>query len=71
AKMYANDVAISSYKNGQPAASGSVIIMEVYKPKKNADGEPIVGADGINKIDKLAAIAVMERRTNWPGDLSA
>ena len=63
AKIYANDVAISSYKKGQPAASGSVIVMEVYKPKKDANGKPIVGSDGVNKIDKLAAIAVMERRT--------
>ena len=71
AKMYANDVAISSYKKGQPAGSGSVVVMEVYKPKKDADGKPIVGSDGVNKIDKLAAVAVMERRTTWPGNFSA
>ncbi len=72
AKMYANDVAISSYKKGQPAASGSVIVMEVYKPKMGSDGKPVVGGgDGVNKIDKLAAIAVMERRTTWPGNFAA
>jgi hypothetical protein len=66
AKMYANDVAVSSYMKGQPAASGSIIVMEVYKPKKGADDKPIVGSDGINEISKLAAIAVMERRDDWP-----
>lgn len=71
AKMYANDVAISSYQKGQPAASGSVIVMEVYKPKKGSDGKPIVGSDGVNEIDTLAAIAVMERRTTWPGNFAA
>jgi hypothetical protein len=43
AKMYANDIAIASARKGQPAASGSVIVMEVYKPKKGSDGKPIVG----------------------------
>ncbi len=71
AKMYANDVAISSYKNVQPAAPGSVIIMEVYKPKTDADGKPMVGSDGVNKIDKLAAIAVMERRSAWPAEFGS
>lgn len=71
AKMYANGVAQSSYKSGQPAASGSVLIMEIYKPKKGADGKPLVGADGVNEIDKLAAVAVMERRDAWPADYAA
>jgi hypothetical protein len=71
AKMYANDVAVSSYKKGRTAASGSIMVMEVYKPKKDADGKPIVGSDGINDISKLAAIAVMERRDAWPGNYAA
>ena len=71
AKMYANDTALSSYKKGQPAASGSIMVMEVYKPKKDADGKPIVGRDGINEIAKLAAIAVMERRDAWPANYAA
>lgn len=68
AKIYANDTAVSSYKRGRPAASGSIIVMEVYKPKKDADGKPIVGRDGVNAISKLAAIAVMERSNNWPAN---
>ena len=71
AKMYANDTAVSSYKKGRTAASGSIIVMEVYKPKKDADGKPIVGKDGINEIAKLAAIAVMERRDAWPANFAA
>ena len=71
AKMYANDVAVASYRKGQPAASGSIIVMEVYKPKKDADGKPIVGSDGVNEIAELAAIAVMERRDRWPAGYAA
>ena len=65
AKMYANDIAISSYKEGRTAASGSIIVMEVYKAKKDRHDTPIVGSDGVYEIDKLAAVAVMERRDTW------
>lgn len=65
ARMFANDVALASYKEGTTAASGSVLVMEVYKPKTDAEGNPVVGEDGIFEIDKLAAIAVAERRDNW------
>ena len=65
AKMYANDIAISSYKKGRTADSGSIIVMEVYKPEKDANDKPIVGSDGVYAIDKLAAVAVMERRDDW------
>ncbi len=34
ARMYANDIAVSSYTQGRTAGPGSVVIMEVYKPKK-------------------------------------
>ncbi len=68
AKMYANDTAISSYEKDQKAAPGSIIVMEVYQPKKDAEGNPIVGDDGVYEIDKLAAVAVMEKRDDWPAE---
>jgi hypothetical protein len=71
AKMWANDVAVESYRKGRPAAPGSIVVMEVYKPKKDSAGNVIVGSDGVNEIAALAAIAVMERRDNWPGAYSA
>ena len=71
AKMYANEVALNSYRKGQPAAAGSIVVMEVYKPKKDAAGNVIVGSDGVNETDALAAIAVMERRDNWPAAYAA
>lgn len=65
AKLYANEVAISSYTQGNMSASGAVMIMEIYTPKKDADGKPIAGSDGIFEIDSLSAVAVMEKRNNW------
>jgi len=65
AKMYANEAAISSYGKDQKASAGSVIVMEVYKPKKDVDGKAVEGSDGHYEIDKLAAVAVLERRDSW------
>ena len=66
AKVYANDIAIASYRAGTGAAPGSIIVMEVHKPQKDADGNLVVGSDGINETAGMAAIAVMERRDSWP-----
>jgi len=68
AKMYANDVAVSSYKEGKQAAEGAVVIMEIYKPKKGADGKIVSGKGGVYEIDKLAAVAVMERKGSWDSE---
>lgn len=65
AKFYANEIAVASYKKGEEAASGSVVIMEIYEPKKDADGKIISGKDGLFEIEKLAAVAVMEKRSDW------
>lgn len=65
AKLYANEAAISSYKQGQKSSSGAVVVMEIYNPKKDADGKPVPGKDGLFEIDSLAAVAVMENRDNW------
>lgn len=64
AMMYANNIAIESAKSGE-LAPGSKIIMEVYKLKLDDNGEPIKGKDGIFEKGKHAAVAVMEKRTDW------
>lgn len=65
AKLYANDVAISSYQQSNKSAPGSIVIMEIYTPKKDAEGKPIAGKDGVFEIDSLSAVAVMENRNKW------
>ncbi|MCB1934967.1 MAG: cytochrome P460 family protein [Nitrosomonas sp.] len=71
AKLYANDTAIASYKADQKAASGSVVVMEIYSTKTGEDGKPIAGSDGLLEIDSLAAVAVMENRGDWDAGFSA
>ncbi|QOJ24605.1 MAG: cytochrome P460 family protein [Gammaproteobacteria bacterium] len=65
AKLYANEAAIAGYKQGNKSAPGGVVVMEIYTPKKGADGKPVAGSDGLFEIDSLAAVAVMENRNNW------
>jgi len=64
-KIFANDVALASAKDGAPLDSGSVIVMEVYKAQLDANEQPVTGADGFFVPAELAAITVMETRTGW------
>jgi hypothetical protein len=67
-KIFANDTALASAKDGAPLESGSVIVMEVYKAELDADDQPVVGADGFFVPAELAAITVMETRAGWGAD---
>ncbi|MDL1867299.1 hypothetical protein FBR06_08715 [Betaproteobacteria bacterium PRO4] len=71
AKFYANKIAVDSYKKGEEAAPGSIVIMEIYAPKKDAEGKIQSGDDGLFVIDKLAAVAVMEKQANWDASYNA
>lgn len=65
AKFYANKTAVESYKKGEEAAPGSVVVMEIYETKKDAEDNIQSGEDGLFVIEKLAAVAVMEKRNDW------
>jgi hypothetical protein len=67
-KIFANDVALASAKDGAPLDSGSVIVMEVYKAELDANEQPVKGADGLFVPGELAAITVMETRAGWGAD---
>ena len=64
-KIFANDKAVETARDGAPLDSGSVLVMEVYKAKLDADGNPVVGSDGFFEPGQMAAIAVMESRAGW------
>jgi hypothetical protein len=67
-KIFANDVALASAKDGAPLDSGSVIVMEVYKAELDADEQPVMGEDDFFVPAELAAITVMETRAGWGAD---
>jgi hypothetical protein len=70
-KIFANDKALASAKDGAPLETGSVIVMEVYKAELDANEQPVVGADGFFVPAELAAITVMETRTGWGANYPA
>ena len=67
-KMFANDVALASAKDGAPLDSGAVVVMEVYKAKVDADDNPVVGSDGFFEPGEMVAVTVMETREGWGAD---
>ena len=70
AVMYANKAALSS-ANSSKLDEGSIIVMEVYKAMIGEDGKPVVGAGGVYEKGKFAAVAVMEKRSNWDAAFNA
>jgi hypothetical protein len=60
--VFANDVALA----GQPFARGSIMVMETYRAKADAQGAPILGPDGRYERDALLGIFVM-RKEQWFG----
>lgn len=69
-RLFANDKALDAAKTGQPLPDGSVIVGEVYKAKLGADGKPVLSTLGRRIRDKLALIAVMEKREGFGKDLA-
>lgn len=59
---YANGTATA----GRPHALGSIVVVETYRAKLDAQGTPITGADGRYQRDVLASIFVM-RKEKWFG----
>ena len=64
AVLYANKAAIDSASE-TALGEGAILIMEVYKTITGDDGKPIADENGLFQKDKLAAIAVMEKRKQW------
>jgi cytochrome c553 len=67
-KYYANKAAVKAAENGKPLPEGSVLFVEVFKAKLDADKKPVKGADGFYVAEKLAAYTAMERRAGWGQD---
>ena len=62
---YANTVALQAAKVGKPLPDGSVLFVEVYSTKLDADNKPLMGSDGLLIADKIAAYTAMARHAGW------
>jgi len=71
--LYVNPEALAAIKAGRPAPSGTVIVLEAYRARLDANGDPVKDANGRYIKDALAAVNLMEKRTGWgmnyPADL--
>jgi len=66
---YANPAAVAAAKAGQPLPDGSVLFVEVYSAKLDADKNPETGADGFFVPEKLLRFTAMEREVGWGDDI--
>ena len=67
--FFANRAALQAAKAGQALPDGSVLFAEVYSAKLDADGKPVVGADGFFVADRLLFYTAMAREAGWGADV--
>ncbi len=66
---YANPVALKAARAGAPLPDGSILFVEVYAARLDADKNPVKGADGHFAPDKIVAYTAMEREAGWGKDI--
>ena len=64
-RLFANKKAIEAARKGEELPDGSILVGEIYKAKKDADGNVMESSLGRLMRDKLAAVAVMEKGEGW------
>lgn len=65
AELYANQIAIDSLKKGEKMDNGSVLIMEIYNAKLDADDKPVLDEKGRRIKAGMKVIAVREKQAGW------
>ncbi|MGZ5031829.1 MAG: cytochrome P460 family protein [Usitatibacter sp.] len=66
---YANPTAAQAAKEGKPLPNGSVLFVEVYSAKLDAEKKPVKGADGFFEPDQLVLYTAMARDAGWGKDI--
>ena len=66
---YANQAAVQAAREGKPLPAGSVLFVEVYAAKLDADQKPVTGSDGFYVADKLVAYTAMASGAGWGKDV--
>lgn len=52
-------------RSGEAFPNGTLIVMELYAAKLNADGTPLTGTDGKLSKDKLLKVFIMGKHAGW------
>jgi len=66
---FANQAAVQAAREGKPLPAGSVLFVEVYAAKLDADQKPVTGSDGFYVADKLVAYTAMASGAGWGKDV--
>jgi cytochrome c553 len=66
---YANTAALAAAKAAKPLPDGSVLFVEIYSAKLDANNNPITGTDGFYVPDRLLRYTAMEREAGWGRDI--
>lgn len=66
---YTNAAAATAAKAGKTLPDGSVLFVEIYSAKLDANKNPITGADGFYVPDGLVRYTAMEREAGWGDDI--
>ena len=64
----ANDVVLQAARNGDPLPDGSMLFVEIFKAKLDAEKNPIKGNDGYFVKDKLVVYTAMAKQKGWGDD---
>ena len=62
---YANAAALQAAKAGKPLPDGSVLFVEIFSAKLDADKKPVSGSDGFFAADQLVGYTAMARDAGW------
>ena len=66
---YGNKAAVAAAKAGKTLPDGSVLFVEVYSAKVDAEGKPVTGGDGFYAAEKLLFYTAMARDAGWGKDI--
>jgi len=63
--LFANQAMVDAVKEGKPIPNGATLMMEVYKAKTDAAGQPVAGADGLWEKGDIVFYGVMQTGPGW------
>ena len=66
---YANKAAVQAAKAGKSLPDGSYLLAEVHAAKVDAEGKPVMGADGFYVAEKPLLFTAMARDAGWGKDI--
>ena len=66
---YANKVAMIAAKAGKPLPEDSMLFVEVYAAKLDANNKPVTGSDGFYETKNLLVYTAMQTSKGWGNDI--